>query len=83
MMVPLELITPGDVDTPAESRRAARRAYRAGEQAATARAAQEFELSRRELAAVLDVLGDALIDGDRAKTIVWYGVASRLVAKPE
>ena len=68
MLTPLKLVGPGDaVDTPVEKAAEAKRQ------------ATEAKLFRRELAAVLDALGDALIDGDRAKTVVWYGVASRMV----
>jgi hypothetical protein len=84
MLTPLKLVGPGDaVDTPAESKRAAR-AYRTGlkdvQVGEAKRQAQEAEMFRRELAAVMDALLDALIDEDRAKAIVWAGVASRMVA---
>jgi hypothetical protein len=87
MLTPLKLLAPVDaVETPADSKRAARACrtgLKGGQAGEAKRQAQEAELYRRELAAVLDALGDALIDGDRAKTIVWYGVASRMVANPE
>jgi len=84
MTTPLKLVAPGDAaDTPAESKRAAR-AYRTGlkdgQDGEAKRQAQEAELFRCELAAVLDVLGDALIDEDRAATITWFGVLTRMVA---
>ncbi|WP_433704436.1 hypothetical protein [Paraburkholderia sacchari] len=50
--------------------------FRAGENAATARA----DLFRREMAVVLLALGDAIAAGERAGTIAWYGVASRVFA---
>jgi len=82
----LKLVAPGDAaETPAERKRTAR-AYRTGlkdgQAGAVKLAALEAELLRGGLAAVLDVLADALIDEDRAKTIVWYSVLTRMVAKP-
>lgn len=84
MMASLQLVAPGDAaETPAERKRAAR-CYRTGlkdGQAGEAkRAAMEAELLRSGIAAILDVLGDALIDEDRPKTIALYGVLTRMVA---
>lgn len=84
-MTLLSILKPGDaVDAPAVTPTIAARAYctglKDGQAGEAKRQAQEAELFRRELAAVLDTLLDALIDEDRARTIVWAGVASRMVS---
>jgi hypothetical protein len=54
--------------------------FRAGENTAAARSDAKAEVFRREMAAVLIELGNAIGAGDKAAMIDWYGAVSKVFA---